>query len=271
MVLCCLCGVEIEPNDAMMCLNCLGLEVATEMKGQVDSIEKEVLQCPKCLKWKRDSISDTYFYAQWESIELLTHLTKRVRKLKQLTIVEAKFLWTEPHSKRIHICIVYEKDVLDRTKIRQPLKLEFHIRNKVCKSCSKIKDKSSWSSMVQIRQQANTTNLLLRLEKDLRDANAHLNATQIGSSATGLDVTFDEDKYAHEFVRFVRSHVPSSYQQTRKVISTDIRSGGHNIKYTHLLTVVPINVHDLVVLPAKLAASVGGVGLFLFIVQIFGL
>ncbi len=73
--------------------------------------------------------------------------------------------------------------------------------------------------------------VLLRLEKDLREAGAHRNAAQITSTAAGLDLTFNEDKHAQEFVRFVRGHVPCTYAQSCKVVSTDQQSGSHNTKY----------------------------------------
>jgi len=260
MVVCCLCGVIIEPNDVMMCDTCLRVETAYDTQQSIDAIEKEVVQCPKCMQWKRDSVSEHYFAAEWESVELLTHLTKRVRRLKELDIVDAKFVWTEPHSKRIKVQLISSHDVLGRTKLTQSVELEFRIRDKLCKGCTKLSAKDGWSSIVQVRQHTDSVDVLLRLEKDIQKAGMHMNATQIGSSGSGLDLTFNEDKYAHEFVRFVRGRVPCEYHHSRKVVSTDIKSGNHNIKYTHLITVAPINVHDVVVLPPKIAAGVGGAG-----------
>ena len=48
----------------------------------------------------------------------------------------------------------------------------------------------------------------MRLEKDIQAVQMHLNAAQIGSTGSGLDMTFNEDKHANELVRFIRSHVP---------------------------------------------------------------
>ena len=217
MVVCCLCGVAIQPNDAMMCLPCLRLEVAQETQGSLDSIEREIVQCPKCLEWKRDNVSQNYFAAEWESVQLLTHLTKRLRRLKNLQVVDAKFVWTEPHSKRIKVHIIYEQEVLDRTKVQQSVELEFRIRDNLCRSCSKNSNKDGWSSMVQIRQHADTVGVLLRLEHDIQEVGLHLPASQIGSTGSGLDMTFNEDKHANDLVRFVRGRVPCIYQQTRKV------------------------------------------------------
>ncbi len=150
MVVCCLCGVGIEPNDAMMCLPCLRLEVAHETRGSLDSVEREVVQCPKCMQWKRDSVSAVYFPAEWESLELLTHLARRVRRLKELSVVDARFVWTEPHSKRIRVHVVYEHIVLDRTKVQQTVELEFRIRDKLCRNCGKLSAKAGWESTVQV-------------------------------------------------------------------------------------------------------------------------
>ena len=145
MVKCCLCGLDIDPNDAMMCINCLSLEVALETAGSFDTIEREVVQCPKCFKWKRDNVSSNYFSAEWESVELLTHLTKRVRRLKQLQVVDAKFVWTEPHSKRIRVKVVYEQEVLDtRARVQQSIVLEFRVRDGLCKGWLQVNECLCW-------------------------------------------------------------------------------------------------------------------------------
>jgi nonsense-mediated mRNA decay protein 3 len=209
MVACCLCGVDIEPNDAMMCLPCLRMEVARETQGSLDAIEREVVRCPKCYQWKRDTLSMHYFAAELESVELLTHLVKRMRRLKDLNVKDASFVWTEPHSKRIRVRVDYEQDVLGQgAKISQTVVLEFTIRDHLCKNCGKLGTKDGWSSIVQIRQHALSVGVLLRLEKDVRESGLHLHAAQIGTTGSGLDMTFNEDKHAHDLVRFVRGRVP---------------------------------------------------------------
>lgn len=156
MVACCLCGVAIEPNDSMMCLPCLRLEVARKTSGTLDAVEREVVRCPKCFQWKRDNVSSNYFSAEWESVELLTHLAKRVRRLKHLDVVDAKFVWTEPHSKRIKVQVLFEQQVLDRAKVAQRVLLEFRTRDVLCRTCSRQGDKDGWSSIVQIRQHSSS-------------------------------------------------------------------------------------------------------------------
>lgn len=45
---CCLCGLQIAPNDANMCLDCLKTELG--MYG-VEERQMEAIQCGKCGRW----------------------------------------------------------------------------------------------------------------------------------------------------------------------------------------------------------------------------
>ena len=64
----------------------------------------------------------------------------------------------------------------------------------LCKGCYRLSNKDGWASKVQIRQASDSVAVLLRLEKDLAEAQLHMKASQIGTSGSGLDMTFDEDK-----------------------------------------------------------------------------
>lgn len=41
--------------------------------------------------------------AELESKELLTYCIKRVKGLQKVKLIDASFIWTEPHSKRIKV------------------------------------------------------------------------------------------------------------------------------------------------------------------------
>ena len=93
---CCICGLMTEPNASNTCINCL--------KSQIDISEgisrSNILQhCKECNRYLRPP----WITAELESAELLTLCLKNVRGLKQVKLLDASFIWTEPHSRRIKI------------------------------------------------------------------------------------------------------------------------------------------------------------------------
>jgi nonsense-mediated mRNA decay protein 3 len=113
-ILCCLCGVRIEPNEVAMCFSCLLVadQQSTGHTGPVSFGSNEVIQCGECLRWKvsRESDVNTNFMAmEMESAELLSFLLRKTPALQHsktkgdLKIVDAAFIWTEPHCKRLKV------------------------------------------------------------------------------------------------------------------------------------------------------------------------
>ena len=81
-----------------MCMACTSAHVdvtaGIERHGEVE-------MCRTCGKWLRAQ-------GQWarmdlESAELLTLCVKRIRGLKRLHLVDASWIWTEPHSRRLKL------------------------------------------------------------------------------------------------------------------------------------------------------------------------
>ncbi len=46
-------------------------------------------------------------------------LLKKIKGLNKITFKNAKFIWTEPHSKRIKIKVEMERQIDDKMKIQQ--------------------------------------------------------------------------------------------------------------------------------------------------------
>ena len=93
---CCLCGVMCAPNSANTCINCL--------KGQIDiteGIPRNVVMhhCRECNRYLRPP----WVTCDWESAELLALCLKQLRGLKRVKLLDASFIYTEPHSRRIKV------------------------------------------------------------------------------------------------------------------------------------------------------------------------
>ncbi|KAE8667571.1 hypothetical protein F3Y22_tig00112399pilonHSYRG00039 [Hibiscus syriacus] len=69
-----------------------------------------LMYCPECISYLQPP--RTWLKAQLESKELLTYCVKRLETdLKKVRLVNAEFIWTEPHSKRIKVKLKVQKEV----------------------------------------------------------------------------------------------------------------------------------------------------------------
>ena len=50
--------------------------------------------------------------AALESRQLLALCLKRIKGLNKVNLVDAGFIWTEPHSKRVKVKLVIQKEVI---------------------------------------------------------------------------------------------------------------------------------------------------------------
>lgn len=73
-----------------------------------------VQQCRNCLRYNRPP----WAAAAWESRELLTLCLKKIPGLSKVKLVDASFVWTEPHSKRIKLKLTIQKDTDYRVKLQ---------------------------------------------------------------------------------------------------------------------------------------------------------
>ena len=104
-ILCCLCGSSMQPNNANMCVNCLRSQVDI-----TDGITKQVpmFQCRGCGKYLRPP----WVHCELESRQLLALCLKKVKGLNKVKLIDANFIWTEPHSKRIKVKLTVQKGII---------------------------------------------------------------------------------------------------------------------------------------------------------------
>jgi nonsense-mediated mRNA decay protein 3 len=101
-ILCCLCGSAIQPNAANMCGNCLRSQVDI-----TDGITKQVtlFWCRGCGRYLRPP----WVECELESRQLLALCLKKIKGLNHVKLVDASFIWTEPHSRRIKVKLTVQK------------------------------------------------------------------------------------------------------------------------------------------------------------------
>ena len=96
------------PNAANTCLQCL--------KSQVDITEgiSKIVQLQHCKECNR-YLRPPWAKCELESAQLLALCLKHVKGLKRVKMVDAAFIWTEPHSRRLKVKITIQKEVLNGT------------------------------------------------------------------------------------------------------------------------------------------------------------
>jgi nonsense-mediated mRNA decay protein 3 len=88
----------MTPNASNTCINCL--------KSKLDiteGITKQVVlyHCRDCNRYQKPP----WTHCELESADLLALCLKQVKGLKRVKLVDAKFVWTEAHSRRIKVNI----------------------------------------------------------------------------------------------------------------------------------------------------------------------
>ena len=184
---------------------------------------------------------------------------RKIPGLSKVKLVDAVWIWTEPHSMRLKIKVTLQKEVVRGAILQQATVIEFVIRNQQCKSCEAAYAQGAWHGIVQVRQRVKHKRTFLYLEQLLLKHNAHSECIRIVTYNDGMDFYFLERQNAIRFVDFLDHVVPIKTKYSRKLVSADIKQSTANYKHNYLVVIAPICKDDLVILPKKLAAGLSGI------------
>ncbi|XP_054717935.1 60S ribosomal export protein NMD3-like [Uloborus diversus] len=254
-ILCCQCGVAIDPNPANMCIPCIRSRVDI-----TEGIAKQVVIyfCKGCSRYLQPP-------AQWlscalESRELLAFCLKKLKGLNQVNLVDATFVWTEPHSKRIKVKLTVQKEVFGGAILQQVFIVEYVVNGQMCDDCHKSESKHFWKAIVQLRQRVQHKKTFFYLEQLIIKYNMHMNCLNIKTTNDGLDFFFAKRDDARKMVEFFATVVPCKYITSQQLISHDTHNNTYDYKYTFSVEIVPICKNDVVCLPLTLARNLGSIG-----------
>ena len=235
-----------------MCAQCLQTRYDIS-----EGISKQVQQntCRGCGRFERRDGS--FAPVEPESTELMALLLKKPRGLGNVRLVDASFVWTEPHSRRIKIKVCIQKEVVSGAVMQQSFIIEYVIGNKQCGSCQRREAKDTWSAVTQVRQKVAHKRTFLMLEQLILKHRAHVDTVNIVEMRDGLDFYFDHRSHAEKLVSFFQTIAPIRMKVSKQVISEDTHTGKGKQKYTFSVEVIPICKDDLVWLPRATAASLG--------------
>ena len=171
-VLCCVCGIEIDHNAANMCVSCLRNQhdISEGIKTQVT-----IHNCRGCGRW----LSPPWQTMTLESKELMAMCLRKIPGLSKVKLIDAVWIWTEPHSMRLKIKITIQKEVVHGAILQQATVIEFSIRNQQCKTCEASYAQGAWHAIVQVRQRVRHKRTFFYLEQLLLKHNAHADCIRI--------------------------------------------------------------------------------------------
>ncbi|MED6245878.1 ribosome-binding protein, partial [Ataeniobius toweri] len=254
--LCCTCGVPVPPNPANMCVACLRTEVDIS-----EGIPKQVTVhfCKQCERYLQPPA--TWMHCALESRELLALCLKKLKSsMTKVRLIDAGFLWTEPHSKRIKMKLTIQKEVMNGAILQQVFVVEFVVQYQMCDDCHRVEAKDFWKAVVQVRQKTVHKKTFYYLEQLILKHKLHQNALNIKEIHDGIDFYYGSKQHAQKMVDFLQCTVPCRCKTSQRLISHDIHSNTYNYKSTFSAEIVPVCKDNVVCLPPRLAQSLGNMG-----------
>ncbi|AMD21183.1 HEL097Cp [Eremothecium sinecaudum] len=258
-VLCCNCGVPMDGSSGLvMCYDCIKLTVDI-----TEGIPREanISFCRNCERFLQPP--GQWIRAELESRELLALCLRRLKGLNKLRLVDASFIWTEPHSRRIKLKLTVQGEAMANTIIQQTLEVEYIVVAMQCADCARSYTTNTWRASIQIRQKVAHKRTFLYLEQLILKHNAHVDTISVSESKDGLDFYYSQKNHAVKMIDFLNSVVPIKTKKSEELISQDTHTGASTYKFSYSVEIVPICRDDLVVLPKKLAKSMGNISQFL--------
>ncbi|KAI8579630.1 hypothetical protein K450DRAFT_188212 [Umbelopsis ramanniana AG] len=237
-----------------MCVNCIRNEVDI-----TEGIPKQVTLhfCRNCERYLQPP--QIWVKAELESRELLALCLKKLKGLGKVRLVDAGFIWTEPHSRRVRVKLTIQKEVFANTILQQIFEVEYVVSYQQCEECTRLAAQNTWKAIVQVRQKVEHKRTFLYLEQLILKHNAYKDTTNIKEVRDGIDFYYGQRGHAVKMLEFLSAVVPIKYKTSEQLISTDIHSGSSNYKFTYSVELSPVCKDDIVCLPRKLAHSLGNI------------
>ncbi|CAG8961559.1 hypothetical protein HYFRA_00006093 [Hymenoscyphus fraxineus] len=255
-ILCCNCGAPIDGTTSAgaLCYDCVKLTI--DVSGGIQR-EATLHFCRDCERWLLPPTS--WIVAAPESRELLALCLKKLRGLHKVRIIDASFIWTEPHSRRVKVKLTIQDSVSEGVVLQQAFEVEYVVAYQQCPDCAKSYTANTWRACVQVRQKVPHKRTFLYLEQLILKHGAHKDTINIKEVKDGLDFFYAHRNQAEKFVDFLHSVAPVQSKKSQELISMDIHTSTKSYKFSYSVSLVPICKDDLVALPIKLARNLGNI------------
>jgi nonsense-mediated mRNA decay protein 3 len=176
-----------------------------------------------------------------ESAALLAVCVRRVRGLSRVRLIDAGFIWTEPHSRRLKVKLTVQAEVVGGATLQQGCVVEYVVEPHQCLACTRAATNAdAWVASVQVRQHVGHKRTFFYLEQAVLRARADAAAVGVRAVHGGLDFHFASRAGASKFVDFVQSTVPSRHRADKQLVSHNTHTSTYNYKYTFSLEIAPV-------------------------------
>lgn len=255
-ILCCNCGAPIDGTTSAgaLCYDCVKLTIDISQGVQREAV---INFCRDCDRWLLPPSS--WVVAPPESRELLALCLKKLRGLNKVRIVDASFVWTEPHSRRIKVKLTIQDEVNEGVLLQQSFEVIYVVATQQCPECAKSYTANVWRACVQVRQKVLHKRTFLFLEQLIMKHGAHRDTLNIREAKDGIDFFFSQKNQAEKFIDFLNSVVPVTVKTSQELISHDTHTSKTSYKFTFSAELVPICKDDLVAMPIRLAKQTGNI------------
>jgi len=181
-----------------------------------------------------------------------------MKGLNKVKLVDASWVWTEPHSKRLKIKLTVQREAFRGAILQQSFVVEFVVQNFFCPDCHKVEAKDTWDSVAQVRQHVDHMRTFLWLEQIILKHKANQNCIKIKEHPDGLDFYFSVHNHCVKFLNFLQTILPVRWKQAKQLQSHDQKSNIFRYTYSYSIELPPICKDTLVCFPTKLASQIGG-------------
>ena len=182
----------------------------------------------------------------------------RITNLKDFKILDSKFLFTEPHSRRIRLSLTLEFETAEKLVLRQTVIVTFVVVLQQCPECQEAATpRAHWNSNVQLRQGGVSKRSLFWLEQQILSSKAHIGCSGIVRVNDGLDFHYPDKAAASRLVNYIRSKLPVLTKESGKLLSENFQSATADVRFSFLVRIPPFSRQDLIILPPEIVKSNG--------------
>lgn len=103
----------------------------------------------------------------------------QINGLKKVKLIDAAWIWTEPHSRRLKLKLTVQKEVGNGAVLQQAMIVTFVVRNQQCNTCAAAFTDNTWTAVVQVRQRVDHKRTFFYLEQLILKHSAHTQCISI--------------------------------------------------------------------------------------------
>ncbi len=85
-------------------------------------MNEDIIFCNLCKRFLKNT---QWLLMERESPELLSLCLKKLKNLNSIKLIDSKFIYTEPHSRRIKVQITIQKEIQEGVTVQDQMTLEF--------------------------------------------------------------------------------------------------------------------------------------------------